>query len=303
MPSVCPHRQFRSTSPPSIPSRPSRPRLFSRCWLTVSQEANTRPSLTNHAMASALHVCGHYHVRPVPVPTGFTPPPQRSFKPRRRGLSPTRTVAYERAMARWGIAVEGPLVSWTDVFDAGSSDDIDAVLEVGFGAGEGLVELAETRPSEPDVGIHVHTPGIAAVLEAIESRGLRNVRVVDGDVLDFIGRIPDGSLSAIRVFFPDPWPKQRQRRRRLIRPDVVAQLVPRLRPGGALQLATDAADYAAQMPSVCDAYPALRGGVVGRPPWRPATRFEQRGIDEGRSPVDLLYIASDSSPSDSSSAL
>jgi len=206
-------------------------------------------------------------------------------------------------MARWGIAVEGPLVSWTDVFDAGSSDDIDVVLDVGFGAGEALVELAETRPSELVVGIDVHTPGIAAVLEAIESRGLRNVRVVDGDVLDFIGRIPDGSLSAIRVFFPDPWPKQRQRGRRLIRPDVVAQLVPRLRPGGALQLATDAADYAAQMQSVCDAHPALRGGVVGRPPWRPATRFEQRGIDEGRSPVDLLYIASDSSPSDSSSAL
>ena len=165
------------------------------------------------------------------------------------------------------------------------------------------MELAETRPFEYVVGIDVHTPGIAAVLEAIESRGLRNVRVVDGDVLDFIGRIPDGSLSAIRVFFPDPWPKQRQRGRRLIRPDVVAQLVPRLRPGGALQLATDAADYAAQMQSVCDAHPALRGGVVGRPPWRPATRFKQRGIDEGRSPVDLLYIASDSSPSDSSSAL
>jgi len=206
-------------------------------------------------------------------------------------------------MSRWGIAVEGPLVSWTDVFDAGSGDAIDVVLDIGFGAGEALVELAETRPSELVVGIDVHTPGIAAVLEAIESRGLRNVRVVDGDVLDFIGRIPDESLAAIRVFFPDPWPKQRQRGRRLIRPDAVAQLVPRLRPGGALQLATDAADYAAQMQSVCDAHPALRGGVVGRPPWRPATRFEQRGIDEGRSPVDLLYIASDSSPSDSSSAL
>jgi len=206
-------------------------------------------------------------------------------------------------MTRWGIAVEGPPVSWPDVFGDGVAAELDVVLDVGFGAGEALIELAETRPSEHVVGIDVHTPGIAAVLDAIEMRGLRNVRVVDGDVLDFMARVPCGSLSAIRVFFPDPWPKHRQRGRRLIRPEVVGQLVPLLRAGGALELATDASDYAAQMQSVCDAHPALHGGVVARPSWRPATRFEQRGIDEGRTPVDLLYIASDSSPSDSSSAL
>jgi tRNA (guanine-N7-)-methyltransferase len=153
------------------------------------------------------------------------------------------------------------------------------------------------------VGIDVHTPGIAAVLEAIQSRALRNVRVVDGDVLDFIARIPQGSLSAIRAFFPDPWPKHRQRGRRLIRPDVVARLVPLLHGGGELQLATDAADYARQMRTICDDHPLLHGGVVERPSWRPRTRFEQRGLDEGRSSVDLLYIASDSWPSDSSNAL
>jgi tRNA (guanine-N7-)-methyltransferase len=206
-------------------------------------------------------------------------------------------------MTRWGIPVGGPPLSWPDVFDDCPPDQVDVVLDIGFGAGEALVELAETRPSEHVVGIDVHTPGIAAVLDVIESRGLRNVRVVDGDVLDFICRVPRRSLAAIRTFFPDPWPKHRQRGRRLIRPDVVAQLVPLLRVGGALQLATDAPDYAAQMQAVCDAHPALRGGVVRRPSWRPSTRFEQRGLDEGRSPVDLLYIASDSSPRDSSSAL
>jgi len=194
-------------------------------------------------------------------------------------------------------------LSWKDVFDFGPIADTAVVLDIGFGAGEALIELAETRPDEHVVGVDVHTPGLAAVLDAIESRGLRNIRVVDGDVLDFIDRIPRRSLSAIRTFFPDPWPKQRQRGRRLIRPDVIAQLVPLLRVGGALQLATDAADYATQMQRVCDANPALRGGVVERPSWRPGTRFEQRGIDEGRAPVDLLYIASESSPNDSSSAL
>src|SRR3954470_12467287 len=303
MPSVCTHRQLRSTSAPSISSRPSRPRLLARRCVTSSPEANTRPSLTSHAIVSALHVCGRYDARPVAIPAGFVPPPQRSFKPRRRGLSPSRTVAYERAITRWGIAVEGPVLSWPQVFDPETNVDMNVVLDIGFGGGEALIELAETRPYEHVIGIDVHTPGIAAVLEAIESRGLANVRVVDGDVLDFIARIPDGSLSAVRAFFPDPWPKHRQRGRRLIRPDVVARLVPLLLGGGELQLATDAADYALQMRTVCDAHPCIHGGVVQRPSWRPRTRFEQRGLDANRSPVDLLYIASESSPSESSSAL
>jgi tRNA (guanine-N7-)-methyltransferase len=152
------------------------------------------------------------------------------------------------------------------------------------------------------VGIDVHTPGIAAVLEAVRSRGLRNIRVVEGDVIDFSARIPQQSLSGIRVFFPDPWPKRRQRGRRLIRPEVMDQLVPLLRTGATLHLATDVDDYAAQMQAVCDAVPGLVGGVVARPAWRPVTRYEQRAIDEGRHPVDLIYISSDSSPSASSSA-
>jgi tRNA (guanine-N7-)-methyltransferase len=110
------------------------------------------------------------------------------------------------------------------------------------------------------------------------------------------------SLAAIRVFFPDPWPKHRQRNRRLIRSDVVEMLVPLLRDGGALHLATDSVDYAEQMRRVCDAVRALTGGVIDRPPWRPTTRFERRATAEGRQAVDLLYIASESSPSDSSSA-
>jgi tRNA (guanine-N7-)-methyltransferase len=209
-------------------------------------------------------------------------------------------------MARWGIAVQGPPLSFTEVFGT-SGDTIEAggavVLDVGFGGGEALIELAEVRPHEHVIGLDVHTPGIAAVLEAVEARGLRNVRVVEGDVIDFIGRVPLRSLAAIRIFFPDPWPKRRQRNRRLVRPDVVSRLVPLLRDGGVIQLATDAADYAAQMRQVCDAAAGLSGGVIERPSWRPITRFERRGIDEGRLPVDLLYIASLSSPSDSSSAL
>jgi tRNA (guanine-N7-)-methyltransferase len=206
-------------------------------------------------------------------------------------------------MATWGVAVRGPELSFDELFAenlSGGSDGV--VLDIGFGSGEALIELAEQRPRERVVGIDVHTPGIAAVLEAVRSRGLRNIRVVEGDVIDFSARIPQQSLSGIRVFFPDPWPKRRQRGRRLIRPEVMDQLVPLLRTGATLHLATDVDDYAAQMQAVCDAVPGLVGGVVARPAWRPVTRYEQRAIDEGRHPVDLIYISSDSSPSASSSA-
>ena len=237
------------------------------------------------------------------IPAGLSHPPQRSFKPRRRGLSPTRTAAYERAIARWGIAVDGDQLSFGEVFDSAGAQPSDVVLDIGFGGGEGLIELAETRPHEAVIGVDVHTPGIAAVLEAVERRGLRNVRVVEGDVIEFLPRIPARSLDTIRVFFPDPWPKQRQRTRRLIRADVVRRLSTLLRAGGTLHLATDDTGYANQMQVVCDSDGALTGGAITRPDWRPVTRFEQRGIDEGRQPVDLIYSVSDSAPSDSSSAL
>jgi tRNA (guanine-N7-)-methyltransferase len=201
-------------------------------------------------------------------------------------------------MAKWGLPVEGAQLSMDDVF--GANDDV--VLDIGFGGGEALVELAELRSMECVIGVDVHTPGIASVLTEIERRGLRNVRVVEGDAIDFVGRLPARTLAAIRVFFPDPWPKQRQRGRRLIRPDVVDRLVSLLRVGGVLHLATDDADYADQMCRICGGEPSLVGGTIERPSWRPTTRYEQRALDEGRHSVDLLYTMSDRSPSASSSA-
>jgi tRNA (guanine-N7-)-methyltransferase len=223
----------------------------------------------------------------------------RSFKPRRRSLSPTRAAAYERAMTRWGIATHGPPLSLDAVFGGPGP----VVLDIGFGSGEALIELAEIRPDERVIGIDVHTPGVAAVLEAIEARGLANVRVAEGDALDLLGRIPARSVAAVRIFFPDPWPKRRQRARRLLRAEVVDRLVAILEPGGTVHVATDDQQYAGHVRQVCDANPLLRGGIVDRPAWRPTTRYEQRALDEGRASIDLLYISAESSDSDSSSAL
>jgi tRNA (guanine-N7-)-methyltransferase len=212
-------------------------------------------------------------------------PRARSFKPRRRGLSTERAAAYATAFDRWGLAVDGPPLVLPELFAAHGP----FVLDVGFGAGEALLELARARPAECVIGVEVHTTGLAAVLEAVTAWSSANVRIVDGDVLDFLPRLTGPSLDEVRIWFPDPWPKQRQRHRRLVRREVVAALVERLRPGGRLHLATDDADYSLHMQRVCSADGRLAGGVVDRPAWRPLTRFEQRGLTEGRSPVDLLY--------------
>lgn len=203
----------------------------------------------------------------------------RTFKPRRRQLSARRTAALDAGMPHWSLDEEGPVLDLTG----------DVVLDIGIGAGDGLVPLAIAEPHLDVIGCDVHTPGIAAVLAAIEEHGLTNVRVVHGDAIGFLDRLAPGSLAGVRVWFPDPWQKARQRHRRLVRPDVVDRLAALLRDGGWLHLATDIDDYAAQMQRVCGEHPELEGGVIDRPPWRPVTRYEQRGLAAGRTVTDLWY--------------
>lgn len=205
--------------------------------------------------------------------------PTRTFQPRRRKLGPTRHADFERRLAAHGYAVQGPPLA----------DAAAAILDIGFGYGAALIELATQDPT-PVIGVEVHTPGVANVLEAIEQRGLDHLRVVAGDLLEFLPRIPAESLAGVRIWFPDPWPKAKQRHRRMVAPDVVTALVDRLRPGGFLHLATDIDDYARQMERVCAAESRLRGGVVDRPEWRPVTAYETKGIAAGRTAVDLIYL-------------
>lgn len=209
--------------------------------------------------------------------------PNTTFKPRRRSLSDKRQAELETWSEQWALDENGPVLEWSDLFD-----DRPVVVDIGFGRGEGTIEMARADPDTAIVGIEVHTPGVVAVLDAIENDPLPHVRVVHGDVLRFLTRVPAESLGGVRVYFPDPWPKKRHHHRRLIRADVVSVLVDRLCIGGTLHLATDIADYAADMIATCAAESRLTGGVIDRPDWRPLTRFEQRGLDEGRAPIDML---------------
>ncbi len=212
-------------------------------------------------------------------------PPVRTFKPRRRALAPERAAMVERLAPRWALDESGPSLDLAEVFGRVAP----VVLDIGIGLGDTMIAMARAQTGVDVIGVDVHTPGFATSLARIDELGLTNVRAVHGDALVFLDRLGSGSLAGVRVFFPDPWPKMRQRHRRLVRDDVVARLVELLRPGGWLRLATDSADYADQMQRVCDAHASLVGGVVERPIARPVTRYESKALVAGRVVTDLRY--------------
>ncbi|MBA8827321.1 tRNA (guanine-N7-)-methyltransferase [Saccharopolyspora lacisalsi] len=171
------------------------------------------------------------------------------------------------------------------------------ILEIGSGMGEATAELATARPDANHLAVEVYKPGLAQLLLRIEKLGLDNLRLLRGDAVMLLrNHIEPNSLSEIRVFFPDPWPKKRHHKRRLVQDDIVEMMASRLAVGGFLHLATDWEQYAEQMLEMCHEQPTLRnhhadmpGGWAPRPEWRPVTKFEQRAEEEGRVIRDLVF--------------
>jgi tRNA (guanine-N7-)-methyltransferase len=213
------------------------------------------------------------------------PPPVRTFKPRRRPLSASRAALVERLAPTWMLDESGPLLDLEAVFGRRAP----VVLEIGIGAGEALTAMAGADPATDLIGVEVHTPGVAAALERVDESGLRNVRLVAGDALVFLERVTPGSLTGVRLFFPDPWPKARHRHRRMVAGGRLRRLVDALGPDGWIHIATDIDEYAVDARRACDADDRLTGGVIPRPEGRPMTRYERKGCAAGRSVTDLLY--------------
>jgi tRNA (guanine-N7-)-methyltransferase len=171
------------------------------------------------------------------------------------------------------------------------------VLEIGSGMGESTVAMAAAAPDVDHLAVEVFEPGLAQLLMRITEAGLSNIVAVRGDAVALLReRVPPGSLDGIRVFFPDPWPKRKHHKRRLVQPGFVAMAACRLRRGGTLHLATDSPDYAIQIRAVCDAERMLDntagqhpGGWAPRPDWRPITKFELRARLHGHEIRDLIY--------------
>ncbi|GIG37004.1 tRNA (guanosine(46)-N7)-methyltransferase TrmB [Cellulomonas pakistanensis] len=225
--------------------------------------------------------------------------PVRTFHPRRAPLGERRTGALERLWPRFGVSVHDPALGLPPTGPDGTLDAVrlfgrsaPLVLEIGSGMGDATAAMAAADPGRDYLAVEAHLPGIANLLVLLDERGLSNVRVAHGDALDLVRRtVAEGSLDAVHVFFPDPWPKARHHKRRIIAPDHVALLRSRLRVGGTLHCATDWAEYAEQMLEVVAADPGLtnpHGGFAPRPDHRPVTKFERRGLDAGRASHDVV---------------
>jgi tRNA (guanine-N7-)-methyltransferase len=167
------------------------------------------------------------------------------------------------------------------------------IVEIGFGMGQATAAIAAARPGNDFLGIEVHEPGVGALLQRIDEQQLTNLRIVRHDAVAVLeSMVAPGSLAGVHVYFPDPWPKKRHWKRRLIQPPFVALLASRLAPGGLLHCATDWQPYAEQMLEVLSAEPTLANTAAGYAPrtaWRPETKFERRGLALGHGVWDLLF--------------
>ena len=211
----------------------------------------------------------------------------RTFHPRRGRMTPAHFDALNRLLPQWQIPA-GTL----DVLSLTSGATNAVVVEIGFGVGDATMEMAQRDPQTLIIAIDVHTPGVAQLLLAIERLGLTNIRLVHDDAVVFLRQqVPEAALAEIRVFFPDPWPKARHHKRRLIRPELVTLMAQRLAPDGILHCATDWAPYAEVMLEVLAAEPLLTRATpdMGERRNRPMTKFERTGIHQGREVSDLVF--------------
>jgi len=216
----------------------------------------------------------------------------RSYVLRRGRMTPGQQRAYEQNWQRCGLAYSPQPLDFAAAFGRAGP----LVLEIGFGMGQSLVEMAAAAADTNFIGIEVHRPGVGRLLHAMEERKVDNIRVYCHDAVEILRDcIPDGSLDTVQIFFPDPWHKKRHNKRRLIKPPFVEHLVSKLKPGGTLHLATDWENYAEQMMEVLSATPTLANTqpakqYAPRPEHRPLTKFELRGERLGHGVWDLIFV-------------
>ncbi|MEH6589420.1 MAG: tRNA (guanosine(46)-N7)-methyltransferase TrmB [Halioglobus sp.] len=199
--------------------------------------------------------------------------------------------AYDSGWQSWGLTHEDGLLDTAAAFGRAGP----VVLEIGFGMGQSLVEMAAVAAGKNFIGIEVHTPGVGKLLRTMDEQGVDNIRVYRHDAVEVLRDcIADNSLDAVQIFFPDPWHKKRHNKRRLIQDEFVQALRAKLKVGGVLHLATDWEHYAEQMMKVLSAAPGFSnqhavGEFAPRPDHRPLTKFERRGERLGHGVWDLLF--------------
>ena len=212
----------------------------------------------------------------------------QTFMRRTSALSTSQKAALHEQQ-HWLVTT--PLTDASALFDNPAQP---LTVEIGFGMGQSLVQMAAAAPERNFLGIEVHVPGIAQCLHDAAMAGLSNLRVMDADALQVLRQLPDDHIDCLQLFFPDPWQKKRHHKRRFVSPERMALVTAKLTPGGTFHTATDWQPYAEWMLAVLDQQPGLincagAGQYAPRPDWRPLTKFERRGEAAGHGVWDLIY--------------
>ncbi len=216
----------------------------------------------------------------------------KSFVLRQGRLSQAQQNAIDAMWPKYGLELEDQLLNLTELFNR----EADTIVEIGFGMGSSLAAMAEANPRQNYIGIEVHRPGVGALLKLVQEKGLTNIRVFNEDAIEVLSKmIPKNSLSALYLFFPDPWHKVKHKKRRILQLPFAATIASHLKAGGQFHMATDWEDYARYMMKVMSVAPDYsnlsgEGNYTPRPDYRPLTKFEKRGQNLGHGVWDLIFV-------------
>ncbi len=213
-------------------------------------------------------------------------PDNRSYKLRGDRQTLAQESAYKRSWKKFGIELQGS-INLAALFP----DTTVQVMEIGTGMGEGTALIAQQFPETGFIGVEVHRPGIGALLGYIERFGIKNLRLMEEDAHVILrDHFADQSFDAFHLYFPDPWPKRRHHKRRIVEPEFLALIHAKLKPAGYIHIATDWVPYAEWIQEIFAMSTLFTGGVIERPDWRPLTKFEGQGIRKGHTVTDLKYF-------------
>jgi tRNA (guanine-N7-)-methyltransferase len=213
----------------------------------------------------------------------------KSFRLRGKRMTRAQNAALIRSWDRFGIEF-GTSIDIANLFP----DAKDVIVEIGFGMGDATAEIAKAHPESGYIAIEVHPPGIGKLLSLIEEHELTNVYIIEGDAIEILQTMfADHSINGFHLFFPDPWPKLKHNKRRIVNAEFLALVHQKLKSGGYINIATDWVPYAEWIRDVFSSSLDFTGGEVPRPDWRPYTKFEGKGLAKEHRVSDFHFVAKD----------
>jgi len=211
----------------------------------------------------------------------------RSYRLRGVRITPAQQEARDNLWAKFGVEFQESEIDLGTLFPSAKP----IVMDIGYGMGEATWQIAKANPSTNYLGVEVHMPGVGKLMARLDEYELTNVRLIERDVFEvFYYMVKDSSLDGVHLFFPDPWPKKRHFKRRIVNERFLSDVAAKLKPGGYLHIATDWVPYAEWIKEVFSQTKLFTGGVIGRPDWRPLTRFEGQGISKDHAVSDFRFL-------------